>query len=171
MLVIIWLFWLSFVYFILVFVLSRFVIPHLGNGVDLLPEKIPVEMEKAIDELKARAKTKEEFLNVAYQFLGKKNRSGRLNTIVKFNYLFKSLADIWRIDGYIPCTQSNYLLRIFLCRSGFFQNDEIRKKYSFLNFVLHQYLEVKINGQWLAVEVGEASRGLPIGQRQKLFAM
>jgi hypothetical protein len=57
-----------------------------------------------------------------------------------------------------------------LTKSGFFNDTDIRKRHNFLNFVLHQYLEVKIDGQWLAVEVGEASRGLKIGQHQKFFA-
>jgi predicted hydrocarbon binding protein len=104
---------LILLYFIAVFGLSRFVIPHLGNGADPLSENIPEEMSKKIAELKAGAKTKEEFLAAAYQYLGKKNRSERLETIIKFDYLFKNLDQIWRIDGYIPCTQSNYCCELF----------------------------------------------------------
>ena len=164
-----WLIIIILSYLFLVFILSRFVIPHLGNGVDLLPTKIPADMEKTIVELKAQVKTKEEFLNLAFQFLGKKYRSERLNTIIKFNYLFKPLEEIWSMSGYIPCTQSNYLLRIFLVNSGFFRENEIKKRHVFLNFVIHQSLKVKLDKKWVNVEVGEADRGIKIGEYLKFF--
>ena len=48
-------------YFLIVFVLSRLVIPHLGFKKDSLPENIPVEWQKEIEFLKVKANNAEEF--------------------------------------------------------------------------------------------------------------
>lgn len=156
-------------YFILVFGLSRFFIPHLSFGSDPLPEKIPGDMERKIEELKNKSNYPKEFLELAYNFLGTKYHSERLATVLKFHFMFKSLEDIWIRTGFIPCNQSNFLMRIFLIKSGWFKDEEIRRRQVFLNFVPHQYLQVKVDGEWLDVDVGEKYRGMPIGRHLKYF--
>lgn len=157
------------VYISVVFILSRLIIPHLGFKEDKLPDLIPESMAEKIIELKNKAENQEQFLNLAYDFLGFKYSTGRLNTIIKFNYLFKSLKEAWMTDGYAPCTISNYILKIFLVKSGWFKEEDIKRRQIFFNFILHQYLQVKINDKWLDVDVGEKQRGLPIGRHLKYF--
>ena len=126
-------------YVIIVFGASRFIIPHFGFGSDPVPEKIPDSMLEKIDELKIKANgSKENFLELTYNYLGNKYHSERFNTVFKFHYMFKNLDDIWGRIGFIPCNQSNFLLKTFLVKSGFFREDEIRPRYAFLNFVPHQ---------------------------------
>ena len=156
-------------YFFLVFVVARFLIPHLNFGEDKMPESIPDSMKKKINELRSQASNKNDFLKQAYEYIGNRYRSERLNTIMKFSYLFYSVDQIWSMSGYIPCTQSSYLMRIFLVESGYFKNSEIRKQFVFTNLILHQYLEVNIDGKWVPVDVGEKQRGLPIGKYLKRF--
>jgi len=163
-----------FIYFIafyifVVFILSRLVIPHLGFKEDNIPEQIPESMLEKINEIKNQSSSREQFLNLAYNYLGSRFCSERLNTFLKFNYLYKSLDQIWLMEGYIPCTINNYLFKIFLIRSGYFKNEDIRLRYVFLNFILHQYLQVKINDKWLDIDVGEKQRGMPIGKHLKYF--
>lgn len=157
------------IYISIVFIVSRFVIPHLGLSETALPDKIPAEMKKKIMELKSKTGSPREFLESAYDFLGSKRRSERLNTFLKFHYLFKNLEFIWEREGYIPCTQNNLLMRIFLVRSGFFRDKDIKTKHVFANFVIHQYLQVKLDGKWIDVDVGEKQRGLPIGKHLGFF--
>ncbi|MFA6306702.1 MAG: hypothetical protein WCV70_03540 [Patescibacteria group bacterium] len=157
------------IYILLVFVLSRLVIPHLGFSEEKIPEQMPAEMRVKIEEYKAQSRTDEEFLRLAYDYLGSRYRSERFNTFLKFNYLFKSLDEAWRMGGYLPCTVNNYLLKIFLVSSGWFKEEDIRRRHVFVNFILHQYLQVKINDKWLDVDVGEKQRGLPIGKHLKYF--
>ncbi|MFH1522285.1 MAG: hypothetical protein ABIE43_00520 [Patescibacteria group bacterium] len=157
------------VYILLVFILARFFIPHLSFRKKPIPDKIPDSMEKVIRTLKIESKNKEDFLNKAYNYLGGKYRSERFNTFFKFNYLFKSLDEAWEKKGYMPCTQSNNLLRIFLIKSGFFKEREIKIKNVFANFILHQYLKINLNDRWINVDVGEKQRGLKIGEHLKYF--
>jgi len=156
-------------YFILVFGLSYFIIPHLSFGSGPTPEKIPEDMERKIEELKDKANSPREFLELVFDYLGTRYHSERFNTLFKFHYLFKDLEDIWSRTGFIPCNQSNFLMRIFLIKSGWFKDEEIRRQYVFVNFVPHQYLQVKVDGEWIDVDVGEKYRGMPIGKHLKYF--
>ena len=158
-----------FVYFVIVFYLSRLVVPHLRFGPDPLPATIPPDLNKAIADLKSRARSKEEFLRLSYDYLGRRYRSERFNTFLKLAYLFDDADTIWRRPGYTPCTQSNHLMRICLVRSGYFTEQEIVKRHVFVNFVPHQYLKVKIDNQWIDVDVGEYQRGLPLGKHLGWF--
>lgn len=157
------------VYILLVFVLSRFIIPHLGFKEEKVPETIPASMLEKINEIKNQVNTKEHFLNLAYNYLGSRFRSERFNTFLKLNYLFKSVDAVWQLDGYMPCTINNFLLKIFLVKSGWFNEKDVRRQHVFVNFVPHQYLQVKIGDKWLDVDVGEKQRGLPIGKHLKYF--
>jgi hypothetical protein len=157
------------IYFFLVFILSRLIIPHLGFKEERLPDKLPDGMPNQIRWLTSRAGSAVEFLNLAYDYLGSRYRSERFNTILKFGYLFRSLDQVWQMSGYTPCTQNNFLLTLFLINSGYFKNSDIRRKHVFVNFFLHQYLQVKVNKQWLDVDVGEKQRGLPIGKHLQYF--
>jgi len=114
---------------------------------DSIPEKLSVEMVKTIEQLKQQASSSDNFLKLTYDFIGSKYRSERFNTVLKFGYL----------------------LRIFLITSGWFKEEDIRRKHLFVNFVPHQYLQVKVNGEWIDIDVGEKRRGLPLGRHLKYF--
>ncbi len=157
------------IYFIVVFFVFRLIIPHLGFSTQKLPDKLPERMLLKINELKARTNSPDKFLELVYDFIGNKYRSERFNTVIKFSYLFKSLDEVWQMNGYMPCTQSNFLLRIFLVKSGYFKNGDINRKHVFVNFVPHQYLQVKVGNKWVDVDVGEKQRGMPIGKHLKYF--
>lgn len=158
------------IYFVVVFILLRFYIPHFTFGIDPLPEEISSDMENAIEEFKRKASTPKDFLELAYDYLGNKYHSQRLNVILKPAYLFKRLNEVWQMNGYIPCTQSNFVLRIFLVKSGFFKDEEVRRKHIFVNFIIHQYLEVKLDDKWTSVDVGEKHNGMPIGKHLNYFS-
>lgn len=159
------------IYLLIVFILSRFVVPYLGFKDKQLPDKIPEDMQKAIEELKNKANSKNEFLELTYDFIGDKYKTGRLNVILRFNYLFKPVEKIWQASGFMPCTQNNFLMRIFLIKSGFFKENEVKRKHSFFNFNIHQYLQVNLGGKWIDIDVGEKQRGMPIGRHLKYFGL
>jgi len=156
-------------YIIVIFGLSRFVISHLNSRSENIPAEIPDDMERIISELKARSKNAGEFLSLGFNFIGDRYRSERFNTVLKSHYLFFTLEKAWPMSGYMPCTISNYLLTIFLAKSGFFRVEDIKKKHVFVNFVPHQYLRVRLADKWIDVDVGEKQRGMPIGKHLKWF--
>ena len=160
---------IALIYFFIVFILARFIVPYLGFKDDELPKDIPEDIINAVEKIKSKAESKRKFLELAYKYLGDKYYTGRLMTILKFPYLFKDLNTVWGMRGFMPCTRSNFLMRIFLIKSGFFQEDEIRRRHIFCNFLIHQYLRVKINNEWINVDVGEKQRGAPIGKYLKYF--
>ncbi|MFH0856381.1 MAG: hypothetical protein V1860_00590 [bacterium] len=134
-----------------------------------LPDQLPDEILEKINELKNISVSPDDFLKRAYEFLGDKYRSERFNTILKFNYLFKPLQEIWDMHGYIPCTQSSFLMRIFLIRSGFFKEEDIKIKHTFVNFCIHQYLQAHVGDKWIDIDVGEKQKGMEIGKHLKNF--
>ncbi len=158
------------IYFMTVFVFIRFFIPHFTFEEDPLPEEIPSDMKNVIEGLSRKAESPKEFLELSYEYVGNKYHSQRLNVILKFNYLFKSLDEVWKMEGYMPCTQSSFVLRIFLVKSGFFKDSEVKRKHIFVNFITHQYLEVKLDGKWVSVDVGEKQNGMPIGKHLNYFS-
>lgn len=160
---------LVFLYIFTVFFLLRFFIPHLGFGEDKPPADLPAGMEEKIAELKAESAGAEEFLQKSFNFIGERYKTGRFNTVIKLHHLFKSVAAVWGEPGFMPCTQSNYFLRIFLVKSGFFKNKDIKKKHIFFNLILHQYLRVKVSGRWVDADVGEWHRGMKIGKHLRYF--
>ena len=159
-------------YIVIVFGFTRLVVPHFGFGSDLVPEIIPDSMLEKIKELKNKANTsKEKFLELSYDYLGNKYHSERLNTLFKFFDMYRNLSWYWNKIGFIHCQWANFLLKIFLVKSEFFKEDEIRPRYAFLNFIPHQYLQVKISNKWVDVDVDEKYKGYKIGEHNnKLFA-
>ena len=88
-------FYLVVAYILFIFVISRFVIPHLHFQEKKIPESIPASMMDKIYQLKNQAHGQEHFLELAHDFLGSRYYSERFNTLIKFNYLFKSLEEVW----------------------------------------------------------------------------
>jgi hypothetical protein len=162
--------YLVIVYFVLVFIVSHFIVPNLAIKRPL-PEKIPGSMGQAISVMKSKSVTPNEFLENAYELLGNKYKTGRLSTFLKFWYLFKGVDEIWNITGFVPCTQSNFILRIFLVQSGFFKDGDIALRRVFFNFSIHQYLQIKLEDHWIDVDVGEKQRGMSLGTSKKLFGV
>lgn len=157
------------VYITLVFGLSRLIIPRMRPGAAALPEVLPGSLASAIQALTRQAKTKDEFLTLAYNYIGERYRSERFNTVLKFNYLFLPLEKVWEMSGYMPCTQTNFLLSIFLVKSGFFKEEDIKRRHVPVNFVPHQYLQVRVDGKWTNADVGEKQRGMKLGEYLKWF--
>jgi len=164
-------------YVFIVFVLSRLFIPHLGFSKDKLPAPIPVNWEKAINDLKNQSRSKDDFLQLAYDYIGRKySYSGvpffrRFNIFIHWPSLFYDLNDLYNASGFMHCTQLNFLMRLFLVKSDFFPEEEMRLRHTFVNFFIHQYLEVKLDDKWVAVDVFEYSDGLKIGQHLKAFSL
>lgn len=164
------------IYLLAVFVLSRVLIPHLGFTKDVLPENIPLAWQKEVDLLKAKASSPNEFLFLTYNFLGQKYSYQswpffrRFKVFTNFSTLFISLDDLYLRSGFMHCSQLNFLLRLFLVKSGFFKEEDIRLQHVFVNFFIHQYAQVRIDNEWLDVDIFEYSSGLKIGQHLKTFS-
>lgn len=154
-------------YIFLVFFLSRLIVPHYGFTKSKIPEKIPQEWEEVIEDLKKTAHSQEEYLKNAYGYISTHYKGGRFKTVLRFKLLFQDPFS--HKDGYIQCNIQNYLLRVLLVKSGWFEEKDIQVKVTILNFFTHQYLQVKVGGEWIDVDPHESYKGVPLGKHSQWF--
>jgi hypothetical protein len=119
-----------------------------------IPETLPEEMRKIVDDLK-KFSGQDECLRGAYAILSEKYRGYRAKTYLRFFEIFThDPKKLWQRNGFMHCTNINYLLRILLVGSGFFKEEDIRLKWTQVWFVSpHQYVQVKIGGNWIDVDI------------------
>lgn len=157
-------------YILVIFVLSRLIIPHLGFKKEPLPTKIPKSMQQAINKIKKRSKNKNDFLKKSYYFFTGKYCGSRLKTFTKFGLLFKrDIGYYWQKQGFLQCNLIAFVFRTFLVKSGYFKDDEIKTRHTFLDFNIHQYLKVKINNKWIDIDIWAYKHNVPFGKHMRLF--
>lgn len=160
----------SGVYFFVVFFLSRFLVPFMGFGQYQPPREIPREMKDAIAELEAKSSDPRSFLENAYALVRSRWQATRLGTVRNLPLAFRTdLEELWSSPGYAHCHTINYLLRTILVRSKFFREGEVRTRHGFMNFFIHQYLQVRIRGRWTDADPSLAHLRLPIGRHASWF--
>jgi hypothetical protein len=110
-----------------------------------IPDQLPFEMQTIVEELKLSA-NKEECLKQAYKIMTSRYRGFRFRTYIKIYEAFETdLEKLWCKTGFLHCHVINYLLRVLLVKSGWFDDDDIQLKYSLIWYVSpHQYLQVKV---------------------------
>lgn len=135
-----------------------------------IPEVLPDEMQKTIDELK-KSLNKEECLKKTYNILILKYRGCRVKTYVKLFDAFKrDVSALWSKNGFLHCANINYIMRILLIKSGFFGEDDIRLKWTQIWYVSpHQYLQVNVNGEWINIDVWAYAYGIKFGDNAHGF--
>jgi hypothetical protein len=130
-----------------------------------VPEKIPKGMQEAILHLKS-CKNQWDCLEKAHGIMAQKYHGEHFGTFLKFPKIFESdLEKMWSRSGFMHCHNLNFLMRILLVRSGFFQNDKIENKWTTIWLIFpHQYLRVKLkNGETTEVDVWGAAHGIRLG--------
>lgn len=169
------LFWIFVVYFFIVFIGLRFVAPFMGFKQYLPPNILPEEIKQEIKNLEASSHDQESYLKLAYDLVMQKTlhrwKHSRFQAAFKLPRLFvNDLEEIWHTNKFIYCTGINFILYTLLANSKYFKAEDVKIKYVFLNFVLHQYLKVKVNGIWVDADpAGAGIRGKPLGQHASLF--
>ena len=130
-----------------------------------IPDKLPAEMEQIVEELK-HLNSKEECLKRAYEIMIGRYRGYRFRTYWQLHKAWEmDLEKIWKKTGFLHCHAMNYLLRVLLVKSGWFQDDDIQLKYSLVWYVSpHQYLRVKIeDNKFVNVDVWNYNYGKKFG--------
>lgn len=157
-------------YFFIVFFLSRFFVPFMGFRKYLPPAAIPDDVQQTIRELEEKSKNVRSYLENAYQFVRSNWQAERLKTVTHFPLIFRTdLGAVWRQRGYAHCNTINFILYTLLAKSRYFAVEDIKVRHSFFNMVLHQYLQVKVSGQWIDVDSSVAYLKNPVGRRAHLF--
>lgn len=150
--------------------LSRLIIPFRGFKKPLLPKEIPAEMEKIIKELEQKSPDARTYLENVYNFVQSRWRAERLKTILKFPLIFRTdIGEIWNSPGYAHCTTINFIFYTLLVKSKFFKEEDIKFKEIFFNMVPHQYLKIKVGGEWIDADPSVTYLKLPLGKRARFF--
>jgi hypothetical protein len=149
-------------YLCFVWIILRLTIPQLGFFKKPIGVQLPQSLEAAIEECKINAQNNSEFLKLAYEYVTQKYTGSRIKTITQWQ---KAFADPYTSSsGFLPCTGQNYLLRTMLIKSGHFTEDDIKVKVVPLNFFIHQYLLVSVDGADIAVDPWSHFLGKKIGE-------
>lgn len=130
-----------------------------------IPTNLPQEMETIV-ELLRRTNSQEECLQKVYELLTKKYHGNRIKTLLHLFELFsRSLEELWSRNGFMHCTNLNWLLRTLLVKSGHFSAQDIRTHWTLLWYVSpHQYIQVKLNsGEQVNIDVWAETYGIPFG--------
>ncbi len=155
------------IYIVFIYLFSRLVIPFLGFKKTKIPLEISSEFEEVINKINKKSKTDYDFLKNSYDFVVSKYSGQRLETIIKFKYIFKNPFEFK--SRFMPCTLQNHLLRTILIKSGRFSDDNIKLVIVPFNLIIHQYLKVRIDDRWINVDPWSNHLGVPFGKRSFLF--
>lgn len=158
-------------YFFLVFVALRLIVPFMGFRRWAPPQTISPSIQQEANTLLAGHSDQASFLEAAYAAISTRWWAGRLQTLRYAPLAFRTnLEQVWNAPGYAHCNTQNYLLYTLLLASRLFSPADIRARTVFLNFFIHQYLQVRINGKWVDADpAGATIRGLPLGTHISLF--
>ncbi len=136
-----------------------------------IPDKIPDAMQKIAEEL-GRSVNKEDCLKRAYEIMTQKFRGYRFRTYIKIHLAFEAdLEKLWARAGFMHCHTMNYLLRVLLIKSGWFDDLDIQFGYSLVWYVSpHQYLCVRVgDDQYINVDVWNHHYGKKFGDYARGF--
>lgn len=136
-----------------------------------IPEKLPIEMDRIVDDLKKSA-SKEECLKRVYDLLSNRYQGARVQTYLKFPAIFKKDINlIWSQKGFLHCTNINYVTRTLLVKSGFFKEEDIILKWTLIWYISpHQYLKVRLaENKFINMDIWAKNYGINFGDYARGF--
>ena len=162
-------------YFFIVFFVLRLVAPFFGFKNQMPQTDPPQEIKETISLLESSAGGQQAYLQAVYNLVLDKTlhqwHHSRFQAAFRLPRLFvKDLAEIWQTKDFLYCTAINYAAFILLANSKFFTPKDIKVRHVFLNFVLHQYLQVKVGEKWIDFDPsGSGIRGKSLGFHSSFF--
>jgi len=159
--------YLVLAYLLVVWVGIRLIVPYFGYRKDQLPQEIPPVLEQLIQQFSNDSANDFDFLEKTYEYITSKYKGSRIKTITNFWRAFQNPVNAKA--GFLPCNSQNYLLRLMLVKSGRFTENHIQVRVVPLNFFIHQYLRVNIDGQWINVDPWSRFLNIKLGGRSILI--
>jgi hypothetical protein len=115
-------------------------------GSSAYPDEPSEGMSAIIDVLK-NAESQSDCLRKAYDYITNRYEGSRIKTFARaWELASQSVDEVWSRQGFLHCTNQNYLLAILLIYSGHFTADAIRTKWTTIWLCSpHQYLVVTVD--------------------------
>jgi hypothetical protein len=129
-----------------------------------LPEELNDNFRAIVEHLNSYS-NKEEALKEAYQIIATRFKSSRFKIFIMFRRGFiKDPEKMWQ-KKFLYCFQVNYLLRLFLVKSKWFKDEDIKLKISCVYYIVpHQYLRVKLSdNQYMNIDPWGYDFGVKFG--------
>lgn len=162
-------------YFFTMFVLLRFLAPFMGFKQYQSKIQVTPEIRNTISELENKFGGQKVYLQAVYNLVLDKTlyqwKHTRFKAAVRLRRLFlKDLKEIWNTQDFVYCNGINFVTYALLVNSKFFTTKDVKVRHVFLNFVLHQYLQVKVGSEWVDVDpAGAGIRGFGLGHHASFF--
>ncbi len=139
-------------------------IPPLFFTKEPIPTITDEELQAAIAKVK-QSSSQREALNSSIAIINKKFRSMKLRTYLLFWRAWETNPNrLWKRRGYLHCTQQNHLLRVLLVKSGWFTEADVALGLCLVWYISpHQFLKVRVEGKWMAVDPWNMAYGAPLG--------
>ncbi len=154
-------------YMLLVWVVLRLVVPYMGFKKARITETESIHLRTVVADIKQNAVSKIEALHLAYEYVTHRYYGSRIKTVLNFWRAFGSCEH--KSPGFLPCNMQNQLLRTMLIKSDCFSDADIQVRVVPFNLFIHQYLQVKIDGQLIDVDPWSHFLGLKIGEKSSWF--
>ena len=130
-----------------------------------IPDVLPGGMVNVVKMLRASV-DQEHCLKVAYEVLTKRYRGYRWRTYARFSQIFVfDVRALWSNPGFIHCHNVNYLTRVLLVKSGFFDEQDIEARWTLVWYISpHQYLSIRMHdGRYVDIDIWGAAQNIPYG--------
>ncbi len=162
-------------YFLLLFIGSRLVVPFMGFVQYPPPTIIPQDIRTAITALENKSTSQLQYLQAVYELVLDKTmhqwRHTRFKAAIRFPRAWVTdLSEIWQTGDFVYCTAINFVIYAMLCNSKFFKPQDVKVRHVFVNFFIHQYLQVRVGNEWVDVDpAGAGIRGFGLGRHLSFF--
>ncbi len=158
------------VYALFVFVLSRLFVPLMGFHENFHRDQVPAELIEVVSKLENESLNAFDYANKAQDYIRQNWHIGRFEVFQHLPLAFRrDIHQIWQRKGYAHCTSINLLYVNLLTHSKFFAPEDILVKHKLFNFFIHQYLNVKIAGEWINADPSMTILKTPLGKKTGLF--
>lgn len=149
-------------YIVVVFVLLRLAVPHMGFGKDAIPDTIPVDWQRVVDELNASAISDFDYLEKSFAYLTSRYHGSRIRTVTNF---WKGFGNAFsKPAGFLPCNMHNHILRVMLVKGGRFKEADVKTVTMPLNLFIHQYLDIRVGDRIVHADGWAAFTGKKLGE-------
>lgn len=93
-------------------------------------------------------------------------------TYLRLHHLtIKDVNKLWRKNGFMHCTNVNYVMKFLLVKSGFFEESDIIQQWTQVWYISpHQYLKIRIkDNQFVNIDIWGKVYGINFGDFAKGF--
>ena len=157
--------WIILVYLLIAFVIPAIIVPNLA----LYKTKTRITSKKLKNKIKQLNKIKddEKFVKAVFFYITKRYKIAHdpITFLLKLPRLFWYNPNkiIKQKDKIAYCQVQNLMIKTILLKSRRFKEKDVKRKITF-SFVIHQHLEVKVNGKKVCLDPWGHGNNIPYGQ-------